>query len=769
LGLTLRSRTTVRRRLSLLAAAAILPLALLAGAGLYFLAEYHEQQALDTGVELARSVANAVDTEVRGTILVLQTLATSVSLDRNDVAGFRERATRVANILPPVAAITIIDPSGKVIMDTRVREGATPHPVLDPDSLQQVIATREPAVGKLVEHQNNWFFAVRAPVLRDGVLLGVVSALVRPDAIHNVIRRQRVPDDFVISIIDQHGLRIARSKGHEQTIGGRLSESGQKIVAAGGAEGAGVSTSLEGDEIYTTYSRIEPFGWQAVLGLPTASARAAAKRSMLVFGGGVLLSILLGTFGAGWVARGITGPIGQLRDAAHALGRRESPHLPAAGLNELQDVADAMSKAAGEIQRYEIEREQLLQNERRAREAAERADRSKDEFMAVLSHELRTPLNAVFGWARLLQSSQLQDAAQVAHAHDAIVRNADAQVRLIDDLLDLSRVASGKMQLSLGQVRLAEVRQNAIDAIRPSADDKGIRIVDAGGDDEGHNITGDAARLQQIIWNLLANAVKFTGSGGEILIRQQRVDGFVEIAVSDTGQGIPKEMLPHVFDRFRQGDSSSTRSHRGLGLGLALVKDLVALHGGTVTADSRGPGLGSTFVVKLPCAADSAVSVPATRVEGFTDVELRNIVRLDGLRVLVVDDEHDARVLVETVLRMAGADVRTCGSVSAALETLAEFQPRVIISDLEMPGEDGYSLIARVRSRAPDAGGLVAAVALSAYGRPQDRVRALACGFNMHVPKPVDPGELTAIVGSVAGVAPATPTLSGYGKMPNSV
>jgi CheY-like chemotaxis protein/anti-sigma regulatory factor (Ser/Thr protein kinase) len=411
--------------------------------------------------------------------------------------------------------------------------------------------------------------------------------------------------------------------------------------------------------------------------------------------------------------------------------------------------------------RYEAERNELLESERAAREAAQRAGRAKDEFLAVLSHELRTPLNAVFGWARLLQSKQLPQ-EHVSRAMDAIVRNADAQVRLIDDLLDLSRIGSGKMQLSMERVELTEVRQGALDAIRPSADEKGIRVIVDVDDD-----AGVIMRLQQIMWNLLANAVKFTDRGGQILLRQHAVDGHVEIAVSDTGLGLAANLLPHVFDRFRQADGSSTRSYRGLGLGLALVKDLVQMHGGTVSAASAGAGQGSTFTVRLPMTPQLAATVAAapTRPHLSEDM-LRKIVRLDGLCVVVTDDDPDALTLAETILGTAGAVVKTCSAAAAAVKLVAELRPDVLVSDLEMPDQDGYALIAAVRLLPPTGGGVTPAIALSAYGRPQDRSRALAAGFNMHVPKPVDPGELTAIVASLAGRLPAGGDDAGHGRMP---
>jgi PAS domain S-box-containing protein len=397
------------------------------------------------------------------------------------------------------------------------------------------------------------------------------------------------------------------------------------------------------------------------------------------------------------------------------------------------------------------EREQLLRDARAARTEAETANRAKDEFLAVLSHELRTPLNAVYGYARMLQAGQLEkDAA--ARALDVILRNAHAQVQLIDELLDLSRVISGKLRLDVRSTDLKAVVEGALDSVRPAAGAKGIRlqsVLDPG----AGPIAGDPDRLQQVVWNLLTNGVKFTPKGGRVQIRLQRVNSHVEIVVSDTGEGIAADVVPFVFDRFRQGDSSSTRPQSGLGLGLALVKHLVELHGGTVAAQSEGPGRGATFIVKLPLSiaqlpSESGPLEHPTAGSGPAPV---SGVRLDGLRVLVVDNDRDAVELMGAILTGAGAVIRGCGSASEALAVVQEWRPDVLMSDIEMPGEDGYSLIRKVRALDETQGGQTPAVALTAYGRRQDRVRSLSAGFSMHVPKPVDPGEFTTIIARLTG------------------
>jgi signal transduction histidine kinase/ActR/RegA family two-component response regulator len=388
---------------------------------------------------------------------------------------------------------------------------------------------------------------------------------------------------------------------------------------------------------------------------------------------------------------------------------------------------------------------------RREKAALEESERAKDNFLAILSHELRTPLNAVCGWAHMLRMGQVEPAAS-QRALDAILRNANAQLQLVDDLLDVSRVSAGKMRLEVQPVDLRTVVEAALDAVRPAAAAKEIRfqsVLESG----DVAVMGDAARLQQVVWNLLMNAVKFTPKGGRVQIHLLRVNSHMEIVVSDTGQGIAPDVLPFIFERFRQADSSSTRAHVGLGLGLALVKHLVELHGGSVVAESGGEGKGATFIVKLPVSVVQVPDEPVPR-EHPTATPLTlpaSAVRLDGLRVLCVDDDEDALDLAAAILIAAGATVRTCRSAPAALELVAQWRPDVLVSDIEMPGEDGHALIRRVRALGADQGGATPAVALSAYGRTQDRTRSLTAGYNMHVPKPVNPGELTAIIASLAG------------------
>jgi PAS domain S-box-containing protein len=386
-----------------------------------------------------------------------------------------------------------------------------------------------------------------------------------------------------------------------------------------------------------------------------------------------------------------------------------------------------------------------------ARAQAESANRTKDVFLAVLSHELRTPMNAVYGWARMLQMGQIDEAA-TPRAFEAIVRNSHVQLQLIDDLLDMSRIMSGKMRLDIRPVDLPRVLEAALDAVRPAAEAKGLRLQPLIDPNAGP-VNGDPDRVQQIVWNLLMNAIKFTPKGGRIQVTLQRVNSHLEIVVSDTGVGINRELLPFIFDRFRQGDSGSTRTQGGLGIGLALVRHLTELHGGTVTGESAGEGQGATFRVRLPLAAVSA-EAPGVHPTALATIQPYRGPSLRGVRVLVVDDDPDALDLIATILRRAEAEAMPCSSPREALALLHSWKPHVLLSDIEMPGEDGYSLIRKVRALGEPEASRIPAVALTAYGRPEDRVRSLSAGYSMHVPKPVDPVELSVIVANLAGRTP---------------
>ena len=374
--------------------------------------------------------------------------------------------------------------------------------------------------------------------------------------------------------------------------------------------------------------------------------------------------------------------------------------------------------------------------------AAEHASQIKDEFLATLSHELRTPLNAILGYARMANSGMLSP-EKLPRAIETIERNATSLAQIVEDVLDVSRIVSGKMRLDVQTLDLAALVRDSIEAVQPGADAKGITITTALESGPGP-VSGDPQRLQQVIWNLLSNAVKFTGGGGRVEVRVARVGGHVELSVADSGVGIAPEFMPHIFERFRQADAGTTRERGGLGLGLAIVRQLVELHGGTVGADSGGVGRGSTFVVSLPLAA-AARPVPVNLFD-LNSPLMGNPTDLRGVVVLAVDDDADALEMIRDILESAGATVATASSVAMALTLLEQVLPDVLVSDLAMPVVDGFALIAEIRRHTNPRIRPLPALALTAYARSEDRTKAIRRGFQAHLAKPIEPTELTATV-----------------------
>jgi signal transduction histidine kinase len=402
---------------------------------------------------------------------------------------------------------------------------------------------------------------------------------------------------------------------------------------------------------------------------------------------------------------------------------------------------------ATDCHRLQRERDELLIREKEARQEAEKANLAKDQFLAVVSHELRTPLNAILGWTRILLANPASE--MTPRGLEVIDRNARVQVQLIEDLLDVSRIISGKLRLELRSVEPVTVCQAALESVRPMADEKHIRIEEDLDLNAGP-IVGDADRLQQVIWNLLTNAIKFTNEGGTVKIQLRRTESEIEIMVSDTGCGIAPEFLPHVFDRFSQADQQSKRDS-GLGLGLTIVRSVTDLHRGVAFAESEGKGHGARFFVRLPVS--NAVSAdsqwrPAPEAKAAPTRKLDGV--LEGVKVLFIDDSADARELVTAILKPYGASIKTCGSTDEALAVLVKDRPDVVISDIAMPGGDGFQFIRALRIR-EDPAERIPSIALTAYTSREDRIGMLAAGFQLHVPKPIDPTELITVVATVAG------------------
>jgi signal transduction histidine kinase/ActR/RegA family two-component response regulator len=442
-----------------------------------------------------------------------------------------------------------------------------------------------------------------------------------------------------------------------------------------------------------------------------------------------------------------------------AVAAREEAVKPRKGLDRLPDEVIRAREQAARV-KSELEEVMLQVREVNERlvvatvkaqtmtEEAEKANRLKDEFLATVSHELRTPLNAVLGWARMLKSKQL-DEERTAHAIETVERNASALANIIDDLLDVSRIVAGTLHVVHYPVDLAGITQAAVDAVKPIAAAKSIRLQFLRDPSSTEVVSGDAGRLEQVVTNLLTNAIKFTPENGRVDVSIKRTGPNLRLVVEDTGEGISPDFLPHVFDRFRQADGAASRRHTGLGLGLAIVRQILELHEGTVRADSAGPGKGATFTVCLPILTSppARAELRSLADEGRPAPSLEP---LDGLHVLVVEDNADGREIITLMLEQAGARVTGAASAKEASEALESVRPDVLVSDIGLPDEDGYALVRRLRSKEAERGGFLPAVAMTGFVRAEDRARVLAAGFQVHVPKPIDVTELTAAIAAVA-------------------
>jgi PAS domain S-box-containing protein len=746
----------LERRLLLVVLVALAPIVTLSCVNLVLTARQQRADRLRVTIETVRAVVGSVDTELSRLTAVLQALAASGSLERGDLKDFYDTARRAKERDASWVNIVLANPEGTQLVNLLRPSGAPlPDKPAWPDTLLPVLQERRPSIGPLVPNGpiiRTPVFTIDVPVMRENDLRYVLTGIVKPEAIRSVIDQQRVPPDGVVSIFDARGNHVARSRGHEQWLGKPASETLQARMARD-AEGSVPSLALDGQRIYTAFSRSPATGWSVAVGVPRASIDGPVRRSYLILGSGIALSLVLGLGAAVTAGRSVSRPVEALRVAAQAVGRGERPPEPHTALPEIREVADALlaaysarekqletehvaraeadaatqikgkllevqereeagarrlaaivdssddaivsktvegvitswnrgaermfgwtaaeaighhinliipedrrgeeddvlarirrgetidhyetvrvakdrrllnisitvsplkdstgriigaSKIARDIterRRLEDERDGLLVREQQARVEAESSNRAKDQLLATVSHELRTPLNAILGWARLLQSGALDEAAR-ARAVEIIVRSASTQTQLVEDLLDLSRFATGRMRLAWEKCDMATLVDEALDAVRPAADAKDITLVTELAADVGQ-IFGAPDRLRQMVWNLAMNAIKFTPAGGHVKVSVMSSGQHVTLVVADDGVGISPTVLSHVFEEFKQEDSSSTRAHGGLGIGLALVKQIVELHGGEVKAQSPGKGKGATFTVTIPLASPS--------------------------------------------------------------------------------------------------------------------------------------------------------------------
>jgi signal transduction histidine kinase/CheY-like chemotaxis protein len=730
---------SLRRRLFVLVAAGLLPLAAMAGIGLLYLAREQRLQAERTGLDVTRALASAVDAELGRSIAVLRGIGIGPALDTGDLVRYREVMRRTVETRPDWLTITIADASGQQLANTRRPYGEKLPKVLHLPSHQEAVRTRQPVIGPLTSGPGGeTAVPVRVPVVRDGEVRYVITAAVKPDAFVELLTRQRLPEDWVVSIFDGGSQRVARSRRHAEFFRQPPSPTlAQLIERAGGDEGSGLTAALEGDDIYSAFTRSRPSGWIVAIGIPRANVDAAVWRSLAAYGGGLLLSLALAALAAVLVGRGIAAPMARLAAAAQALGRREPVAVPETRILEIREVGSALAAAAHERAAHEAEREALLRREQEARAVAEGASRAKDEFLAMLGHELRNPLGALSSASYLLQNPQA-DADTLRRAREVVARQVAHLARLTDDLLDAGRALLGKIVLQRRPVDLAAVVGGALSTLQAAGRLAGHRVES---ELESVYVDADFARIEQIVANLVGNAIKYTPAGGAIRVRVHRAAAHAVLSVSDTGAGIPAELLGRVFDPFVQGERDLDRSLGGLGIGLTLVRRLAELHGGSASAASEGPGRGAEFTVRFP-----AIEPPASAGAAAAH-ELPAAAQRD---VLLVEDNSDAAEMLRGLLELGGHRVRVARDGPEGLAALREQPPDIALIDIGLPRLNGYEVARRARA-AFDGGRRPLLVALTGYGLDEDRRRALEAGFDDHLAKPVDAAALQSLLARSSG------------------
>ena len=696
---------------------------------------FDEQRAQGerAALEIARALGTAVDAELRRVRTVLEVLATSRALEIGDREGFLERFKRAAAMEQSWRAAIFADAQGRVLLHTHQPAGGE---IVEMESFRRAVETGRPVVGYLARGAGGaWAVPIRVPVLRGGKVAYVLTAAVKPEALLDVVNLDKLPAGWVMAAVDGKGLRVLRWPRQDEFIGTPVSGTLQRMMAAAAparGEATGITTSSEGTEVYTAFTRVGETGWQMAVGIPTESVEAGARRSLAVYGGGLLLSILLGGFAALFMARGISRPMAELGMAAHALGRGQRAEPVRSGIREIEAVSRALVMAGAEREQGEREREELLRREQAARAEAESANRAKDEFLAMLGHELRNPLGAASNAAQLLRAPHVDERTR-QNAAGIIVRQVSHLARLTDDLLEVARALMGKIELRREAMDLAECARRCLDGLL------------AAGKTTHHQVAvdlhetwaeADPVRFEQMITNLVVNATKYTPAGGRIRVTVRPEDGQAVLRVADNGIGLSPELAARAFDLFVQGERELDRAQGGLGIGLTLVRRLAELHGGSAEVRSEGRGRGSEFVVKLP---------GVTRPAGHEAPAQAN--SLPPLQLLVVEDNEDARETLRMLLQFGGHVVQGAADGEHGLELALAWRPDALFIDIGLPKIDGYEVARRLRTQ-PGYRPLL--VALTGYGLPDDRRRALDAGFDAHLVKPATPESIDAALAACA-------------------
>ena len=713
---------TIRSHLLLLAMAAFLPVLAFGVAAALLLVRHDRETQSNAALDRSRAMMTAIDAELQGSIAALHAITAFQSLDHDDTAAFHAAARRALATQPAWLDVTLALPSGKPVVNAAVPWGGALPLDEDPASIERAAKTMRPVVGDVLTEKSlrSPAIPVRVPVMRNGVASYVLTAMVRPDAFADLIRKQQLPRGWVSGIVDGGQRFVARVPSAPV---GSLSSAGFRAAVAREREGWYRGLTVEGIDVFTAHVTSSFSGWSVGLAVPTPLVERAARRSAWFMGLGALLSVALAVALTLLIGQRIAGPIGSVAAAARSLGRgADVPVKNADRVREVAEVAAALREASEAVR----EREELLEREKAALETA---DRAKDEFLAMLSHELRNPLAAMGSAAHVLKVADPEEPA-AAKARSVIERQTKHMRRLVEDLLDVSRITMGKASLARHPIDLADAVTHVVETFRDAGRLAGRRLEVSA---SPVWVSGDRERLQQIVFNLLDNAVKFSSAGAKVTVIVAREGDEAVVVVSDEGEGIGPELIGRVFDLFVQGERGIDRGKGGMGIGLALVKMLVEMHGGTVSVSSAGPGRGSTFTVRLPAVESArvrtpvAVSLPPPRVH----------------RILLIEDNDDAREMLREWLSLNGHEVQDARDGASGLALAERLAPEIALIDIGLPDMDGYEVARRLRSAR---NGSISLVALTGYGQADDRRKAMEAGFDIHLTKPVEIERLDEIV-----------------------
>lgn len=711
-------KKSLTRILQTLVGMGLLPLSLFGAGSVWFAVQTQRDELKRTTVEISRALASGIEAQLDAEAGAVAAIGRSPLLEARDYAAFHAFARSEAQAHPGWTGMVLTDGEGHVVFKTSQPFGASDTGVADPESLSRAVASGKVTVGALTKGPGGRLaFAVRVPVLAEGKVDHVLTAVVRPDWALELLRKQQVPADWVISVFDRNLHRVARSRDHEGTVGGLPSIQLQKLFRdETGQRAVGRSRNLEGQETFTGFARIEPHQWTVGVGAPTAITTATLARGLGWHLVGIVLSALACVLFARRMALRIARDVHSARDSAVQLGEGHAVAPGSSDIVELDEMAQAIGQASVRLTAANAALKDAL-------DAAWEAGRTKDEFLAVLGHELRNPLAPMLTALHLMELKGSSSAT--TKERQILRRQVDHMRRLVDDLLDVSRIVSGKLEMDLRPVNLLEVVERAVESL-PNAQERAriaIRLPE-----RDVWVQGDGVRLVQVLTNLLNNALRY-GNGSAVTLEVDHTGDSVSIVVSDGGAGMSSDTLARVFEPFYQAPQMPERKTGGLGLGLAIVKTIVERHGGAVAARSAGPGLGSSFEVTLRSCEPPVPVVQEDPVRAGSA----------GARVLVVDDNVDALETLVQALTLDGHTVRAALSPEDALAAADAFAPDVAVLDIGLPGMSGYELAERLRTAVS---GPLALIALTGYGQPEDKARAASAGFDLHLAKPVESSRL---------------------------